>query len=70
MHTNFRRRQPRTHVYKHKVRFHHFMKRARQLRWYKMERSSARRAEERELIHHARWDDLKTKYPRNIAWEF
>jgi len=68
MHTNYRRKQPRYHVYSYKVRWRCFHKVS--LKGYRRERSTARRREERYCIHHGKWDKLKTRYPRDIAWEF
>lgn len=36
----------------------------------KRQKSRDRRAEERSLLERGRWDDLVTRYPRNIIWEY
>jgi hypothetical protein len=63
MHTNHRRKTV------HRAKHHN----ARyllipSLKWYRQRASKDRRALERDLVAHERYDDLPTRYPRNIYW--
>ena len=42
------------------------------IRWrpIRRQKSRDRRAEERRLIHHERYDSLPSRYPKNILWEY
>jgi len=67
MHTNHRR--------KAKFRSKHHNTRTRpmlaySLKSWRRQRSSDRRAQERHMIAHERYDDLPRRYPRNIYWEY
>jgi len=68
MRTNHRRKQGR-HSPKREGCGCGFM-RAYSLRDWKRAASTDRRAEERELMSHGRWDDLPPRYPKNILWNY
>lgn len=65
MHTNHRRRKPR---YRSGLKYRWFS--CRSLKYYRHVRASIRRREERDGINKQQWDDLMTKYPKDIGWEF
>ena len=66
MHTNHRR--------KNKFRAKHHNRRrmplAYSLKEYRKQVSSDRRAHERELMAHGRFDDLPTSEPKSILWNY
>lgn len=40
------------------------------LTWWRREAHREMRAAERRLIHHGRYDELPTRYPRDIYWKY
>lgn len=66
MHINYRR--------KNKCRAKHHNYRcwplAYSLRWYRQRKAKDRRAQDRDLMAHGRFDDLRTHYPRTILWDY
>lgn len=66
MHTNHRRKN------RHRAK-HHNQKGwllAYSLKEYRKRKSKDRRAAERHLMAHERYDDLLNRYPKNIYWEY
>ncbi len=40
------------------------------LTWYKRRAAKDRRAEDRELLAHERYEDFRVRYPRDIYWNY
>jgi len=66
MHTNHRRRN-KFRAKHHGILDYMF---AHSLKWWRRQRAKDRRAEERELIAHERYDSLPRRYPRDIYWDY
>lgn len=66
MHINYRRKNKRR---ARRKKYGGYLL-AYSLRWWKREANRDRRADERRLIHHGRWDELPTHYPRDIYWKY
>lgn len=66
MHTNHRRSKPRFRD--SNIKFWWFG--CHSLKYYRRVRATARRREERHHIYNEDWDNLKTRYPKDMLWEF
>lgn len=66
MHTNHRRKN------KHRAKHHNrrYFPLAYSLKPQKRQKSRDRRAVERHLMAHDRFDDLPTAFPKSIYWEY
>lgn len=61
MHTNHRRKKPKSG---YKGSFYNISK-----KWWKLFKSSKRRAQERELMELELYDDLPNRYNHDILWD-
>jgi hypothetical protein len=68
LHRNYRRKHPRTTT-KREGNGRGWWK-VYSLRWWKKQRARDRRARDRSLIERGKYDDLTTRYPMDILWDY
>jgi hypothetical protein len=69
LHTNHRRPSARSHRAKHEGQGSYWP-RGYSFKWWRNQAARTRRREELEKLGGERWDELGTRYPRTVLWDY